>query len=298
MTFDSSPIGIIDIGSNSVRLVVYEAPFLGERPVFNEKVQCGLGEDIDRTGLLSPKAKARTLQTLGGFMALCGAMGIVRIVAVATAALRDASDGAAFALEIKENIGLEVNIISGEDEALYSGLGVLAAFPEAKGIGGDLGGGSLELVSMEGGAAIDKISMPIGVLRICGKDENSALDYLKRHIESIPDAFCGYEDFYSIGGTWRALSYAYIKEHRKKVVSAHGFKMNAKKLAKFAKDIAKEKPVDIMKTYHFEQRRAELLPAAALVMSHLLPRLDVETVIVSTSGLRDGLLRAYLEGAV
>lgn len=298
MVKDSSPIGIIDIGSNSVRLVVYEAPYIAERPVFNEKVQCGLGEDIDKTGLLSPHGKERTLQTLSGFMALCGAMNIKRVIAVATAALRDTADGGDFLHEIKLKTGLPVSIISGEDEALYSGLGVLAAFPQAKGIAGDLGGGSLELVKIGRKKVQEVISMPIGVLRIHGKSEQAAQDYLNSYLDTIPESFAGQEDFYIIGGTWRALAQAYAKEHRKTAIGTHGLTLNAKRLKSFAKDIAQEKPKNIMKLYHFEQRRSELLPAAALIMAGTLKRLNAERVIVSTSGLRDGVLQAYLEGKI
>ena len=292
-----SPIAIIDIGSNSVRLVVFEHPYIGERPIFNEKVQCGLGQDIDSTGLLHPEAKKRTLQTLGGFTSLCAAMNIGTIIPIATAALRDARDGPDFVQDIKNKTGLDVNIISGEDEALYSGLGVLSAAPSAKGVAGDLGGGSLELATLSEGAVQNVISLPVGVLRILGKKEQ-AQDYLDHHLSTISDAFLNRANFYIIGGTWRALTYAYVMNAGKKLPSIRGYKMKAENLAPFAAQIAQQSPQELISIYHFEHKRAELLPSAALLMQKLLPLLKPKNVIVSTNGLRDGLLRAHLDGTL
>ena len=293
----SAPIGIIDIGSNSVRLVVFEAPYLNERPIFNEKVQCGLGDDLDTTGRLSPEAKDRTIQTLTGFVSLAKAMKIGHLIPIATAAMRDAADGADFITDIRAQTGLDIKIISGEDEARYSGLGVLAGFPGAKGVAGDLGGGSLELATLKSGSVHDMLSLPIGVLRILGKG-GAAENYLDRHIASIPAAYTGQAHFYIIGGTWRALTYGYLMERGKKVSSIHGYKMQAEHLRPFAETLARTSPQDIINRYHFEQRRAELLPAAALLMAKLLPALAVKSVIVSTAGLRDGLLQAHMDGKI
>ncbi len=292
-----APIAIIDIGSNSVRLVVFESPYIGERPIFNEKVQCSLGEDLDKTGRLSEGAKQRTRQTLTGFLALSSAMNIGTIIPIATAALRDAEDGREFIAEIKAQMGLDITIISGEDEARYSGLGVLAAFPQAKGVAGDLGGGSLELATIKGGGVRDVLSMPIGVLRILGKGDGGE-HYLEQHLDSIPSEYLKQPNFYIIGGTWRALTYAYIMAHGKKVQSIHGFRMKAEAFAAFAPTIAAQTEEELIKTYHFEHSRAKLLPAAALLMSKLLPLLQVKTVIVSTGGLRDGLLQSHLNGEI
>lgn len=285
-----APIAIIDIGSNSVRLVVFEAPYIGERPIFNEKVQCSLGEDLDKTGRLSEAAKQRTKQTLTGFLSLCSAMNIGTIIPIATAALRDAEDGREFIAAIKAQMGLDITIISGEDEARYSGLGVLAAFPQAKGVAGDLGGGSLELATIKGGGVVDTISMPVGVLRILGKGDGGE-HYLEQHLASIPQSYLKQPNFYIIGGTWRALTYAYIMAHNKKVHSIHGFRMKAEPLAEFAQGIAKKSAEELIETYHFEHSRAELLPAAALIMQNLLPLLQAKTVIVSTGACGMGFYR-------
>lgn len=290
-----SPIAIIDIGSNSVRLVVFEPPYIGERPSFNEKVQCGLGQDIDATGRLSIDGKRKALHTIRGFLALCEAMDITRMIAIATAALRDAQDGQDFITEVKALLGLEITIISGEDEARYAGLGVLGSFPEACGVAGDLGGGSLELVTLSGGAAHEVISMPIGVLRILGKGADAPA-YIDRYLEAIPAAYRHKSDFYIIGGTWRAITYAYVMERQKPVARIHGHRLKTAPMIEFAEKLAAMPVPEIVQRYHFEQRRAELLPAAALLMHHILPVLKPKNIVVSTGGLRDGLLQAHLQG--
>lgn len=292
----AKPIAIIDIGSNSVRLVVYEPPYIGEAPVFNEKVQCGLGADLEKTGALNPAAKFRTMHTLSGFVALCEAMEITDIVAIATAAMRDASDGPEFATQIKDKLGLNVQIISGEEEAEFAALGVLAAFPAASGIVADLGGGSLELARIKDGEIFERTSLPLGVLRIMGKD--NPLDFIDRKIVDIDQIYRGQRDFYVIGGTWRALGQAKIINSGKKLADVHGYKMNAEKLCDFSLESAGKDADYFMNTYHFEQKRSELMPTSALLMSRLLPALRVKTVIVSTSGLREGLLRAHLQGRI
>lgn len=290
------PIAVIDIGSNSVRLVVYEHPYIGEHPVFNEKVLCGLGQDLEQTGALNPLAKFRAMHTLTGFMALVQAMEIEDVVAIATAAIRDASDGPDFAVQIKEKLGLSINVISGEDEAEFAAMGVLAAFPKASGVVADLGGGSLELARIKEGEIYEKTSLPLGVLRIMGQSNPDK--FIDRHIEKISTIFRDHRDFYVIGGTWRVLGYAKIMASGKKMADVHGYKMNADKLREFALDCIDKDAAHFVKTYHFEQRRSEMLPTSARLMSRLLPALKVKNVIVSTSGLRDGLLRAHLDGRI
>jgi exopolyphosphatase / guanosine-5'-triphosphate,3'-diphosphate pyrophosphatase len=156
---------IIDIGSNSVRLVVYSEPHRAPATVFNEKVAAGLGGSLERGGNLDPKAVAVALRGLARFRAVTQAMGIASVRTVATAAVRDASDGAAF-ITAAAALGIEIELLSGEAEARAAGEGVISAIPTANGIVGDLGGGSLELVRVQDGRVRDRISLPLGVLRL------------------------------------------------------------------------------------------------------------------------------------
>jgi exopolyphosphatase/guanosine-5'-triphosphate,3'-diphosphate pyrophosphatase len=287
-------IALFDIGSNSVRMVVFEPPYIGEPPIFNEKIMCGLGRDLERTGRLNPEAKERTLRTLAGFKALCNAMDITEIAAIATAAMRDAQDGEDFAQDIRTALDIPLKIISGEEEAELAALGVVAAFPKASGIIGDLGGGSLELALLKKGHIGAKITTKLGVLRIAARDDPDA--YITQSLESLPKDFAGKKNFYVIGGTWRALGQALLMDKSKKNTDVHGLKIKTETLIEFSQSMADKPPAYFIKHFHFEQKRSELMPIAAKLMTHMLPALAVKTVIVSTSGLREGLLQAYLDG--
>ncbi len=156
---------IIDIGSNSVRLVVYQGPARVPAPIFNEKVMAGLGRSLSETGTIDPAAFELARTALARFAWLVGEMQVADVRTVATAAVRDASNGADL-IAAAEALGLNVEVLSGEEEANAAGLGVLSAIPDADGIVGDLGGGSLELVRIVAGTVTDRISFPLGVLRL------------------------------------------------------------------------------------------------------------------------------------
>ena len=159
------PVAIVDIGSNSVRLVVYSGATRAPSILFNEKVMAGLGRGVSDTGELEPAAQERALAALRRFWILTRQMRVRRTRVVATAAVRDASNGRDFLSKIRA-IGFEPEVLSGEDEGLMAGQGVLSAIPQADGIVGDLGGGSLELVDVADGEVIESVSLPFGVLRM------------------------------------------------------------------------------------------------------------------------------------
>ena len=142
------PFAVVDIGSNSVRMVVYESLKRAALPIFNEKVLCGLGRGVRENGRLDPEAAEVALHTLRRYAALAEAMGVGALEAVATAAIRDSADGMAFVARVSDQCGIDVRVLTGNEEGYYSALGVAAAIPSAHGVVGDLGGGSLELVGM------------------------------------------------------------------------------------------------------------------------------------------------------
>src|SRR5687767_4741426 len=158
-------MAIVDIGSNSVRLVVYSGATRAPSIIFNEKVAAGLGRGLIANGSLSEDSQSRALQALRRFRLLTVQMGVVRIRVVATAAVREAANGPAFMAEVRA-LGFDPELISGEEEGRLAGLGVISAIPDADGVAGDLGGGSLELVELAGGRALRSVSLPLGVLRL------------------------------------------------------------------------------------------------------------------------------------
>src|SRR5262249_13020009 len=155
-----------DIGSNSLRLVVFDKRSRCPVPVFNEKALPGLGRGLEKTGKLNPDGVKAALINIARFVTMAEAMGVEEIDLLATAAVRDADDGKQFATEIEKKTGRKVKIVSGEEEARLSALGVIAGVPEADGLMGDLGGGSLELVAVNNGKIGRHVTLPLGPLRL------------------------------------------------------------------------------------------------------------------------------------
>lgn len=282
------PIGIIDIGSNSVRLVVYDPPYIGQSPYFNEKVQCGLGRDLGQTGRLHEGAVQSALKALTGFKALSDAMGLPELHAVGTAALRDASDGPAFVEKVRREIGIDIKVIDGTEEARLSALGVVQNFKKPKGVMGDLGGGSLELAVVGKETVTDMTSLPLGVLRVLSSGD--PVSFIRDHLNTLPPAMLGKPNFYTVGGTWRAMAGVYYKSIGHPYERLMGKKIPLEAAVEFASHIAAMSPDTLMNTFKVEDRRAELMPTAALILKETLAKVQPKTLVISTSGLRDGVL--------
>ena len=208
-------IGVIDIGSNTIRLVVYEVPTRLPFPLFNEKAQCELGRDIADSGRLHPGGVQAAFRALGRFIPLAHAMGVDRLELVATAAVREATDGAAFAAEIERRFAHHVDVIDGTKEAQLAALGVLSGAPRADGILGDLGGGSLDLVALEKGSFGRSATLPLGHLRLSQKTGNrgKAAEMVAAHLATIPwlDDVRG-RHLYAVGGAWRSIARVFLHQ--------------------------------------------------------------------------------------
>src|SRR5579872_5827765 len=161
-----STVAVIDIGSNSVRLVVYQAMERSLVSIFNEKTLCGLGREVQSTGLLAPDAVEKALTSLRRFRALCKIQQVGRVYAIATAACRDASNGADFIAKAERICGVQIEILSGPREAKLSAMGVVSGVHKPDGIVGDLGGGSLELIDIRGHAVRSGVTLPLGSLAL------------------------------------------------------------------------------------------------------------------------------------
>lgn len=320
----SGSIGILDVGSNSIRLVVYEPPYIGEKPVFNEKVQCSLGADLSDTGKLYPAGKICALEALSGFKSIAHALDVKGLHVIGTAALRDASDGVEFAAHVKAETGIEIEIINGETEARYAALGVLINMPDAKGIIGDMGGGSLELAKIADGAVALPMSLPLGALRIMAHDDKhtptnspplcpidslnnstpdtpidsqanpttspSTFDYVKSNINDIPDTFNHEKVFYAVGGTWRTIGALHQFRQAQKSKAIDGYEANAQDIIALARDISQKSGETLIEHYHVEHKRAELLPYSALMLVEILEKLGSKTVAFTSTSVREGKL--------
>jgi exopolyphosphatase/guanosine-5'-triphosphate,3'-diphosphate pyrophosphatase len=291
------PIAIIDVGSNSVRLVVYAGAERVPRPIFNEKVLAGLGVGVGETGLISREAWNIALAMLERFKLLLRYMGVRQTKVVATAAVRDARNGPEF-IQAIEDLGFDCRLLGAEEEAWLAGEGVLSAIPTADGIVGDLGGGSLELVDVANGLAGRGISLPLGVLRVDpGKaGEQHAATLLRKALKKsgLADRSEG-RTLYLVGGSWRALARIDMIACNYPLPITHGYCLAPGRARKLRKLLHTAKP---SWAEFISPQRLATLPQAAMLLRLLVKALKPSQVVVSTFGIREGLLYADLKGRV
>jgi exopolyphosphatase/guanosine-5'-triphosphate,3'-diphosphate pyrophosphatase len=262
---------VLDIGSNSVRLVVYDRLERVPVALFNEKALCGLGRGLEDDNRLDPRAMADALATVKRFAALARAMEVETLDAVATAAMRDAANGAAFVDEIERETGLAIRVLAGTEEARLSALGVLSAIPEADGVMGDLGGGSLELVPLKGGVAGEGLTLPIGPLRLGTAKLGKARDAIDQALAAVPwlgdAAGC---DLYIVGGSWRALGRVHMARQNYPVHVLHGYAVEAAEMEQLALLLAGFGKESVKRIEGVPKERLETLPLAALTLARVL----------------------------
>ncbi|GEO36036.1 exopolyphosphatase [Skermanella aerolata] len=290
----TSRVAVIDIGSNSIRLVVYDELNRSPVPLFNEKIMCGLGRTVEKTGRLNPEGVTLALDNIDRFARLIDGMDVGQVEVLATAAVRDASDGAAFVSAIEQRTGLTVRTIAGEEEARLSALGVLSGTPGADGLMGDLGGGSLELVGLDRGVIGPQVTMPLGPLRLlesCGGKVSNANRIIDQHLEALP-WLSGHRDrpFYPVGGSWRALAKLHMEQVGHPLHIIHHYCVPGAQMRDFAGVIARQSRSSLDKMSSVSRRRSDTLPFAALAMERLLRHVQPSMVVFSAHGLREGLL--------
>lgn len=291
------PVGIIDIGSNSVRFVAYGGSARVPSALFNEKIMAALGRGLDQTGALEESAVNATLDALARFRLLGREMGLRKLHTVATAAVRDASNGPQF-LQRVAALGLKPRLLPGTEEAQLSGLGVLSAIPEANGIAVDLGGGSLELIPIRAGATGTGVSLPLGVLRIGHRPTIADLKAsMAADLDRVDIRGAAAHGLYLVGGSFRALAQLDLRlaEHPLPIVHAHRFTRDR---IDTLRDLLRDTPADeIKKRSGVSASRLPTLGAAAALLRALIDLLGPRAVMVSAFGLREGLLYRDLDVA-
>lgn len=284
---------IIDIGSNSIRLVVYQGSARLPATLFNEKVMAGLGRGLAETGAIDSASLATARAALARFAALAREMRVGELRTVATAAVRDASNGNEL-IDAARNLGLEVDLLSGQEEAMTSGLGVLSGIPDADGIVGDLGGGSLELVRVVAGTVTDRASFPLGVLRL-GAIRTQGRTALDRKVAKLLDD-AGWKGrgkglpFYLVGGSWRSLARLDMHLRRYPLPIAHQYAISVARVAELAATVAAMPKGDLKAIPNISSGRAATLEDATLLLASVLRQLGSNGTVVSAYGLREGLL--------
>jgi exopolyphosphatase / guanosine-5'-triphosphate,3'-diphosphate pyrophosphatase len=288
---------VIDIGSNSVRLVVYEGPQRIPAVIFNEKVAAGLGRGLPVDGRIADADAQRGLAALRRFAALAQAMKVDELQCVATAAVRDAANGDEFVTQAAAD-GLSIRLLTGDEEATAAGLGVLSAIPDAHGIAADLGGGSLELAEVSGGRVGRTTSFPLGVLRLPAllKDGPAAFDRQVRVMLKAagwPGPARG-QPLYLVGGSWRALARLDMELTRLPLPVMDHHDLPRAAVRRLMRAVARMTHEELRAIPGMSSTRAAAMPDAVALLAALTYSLDAPGMIISSSGLREGLLYGAL----
>jgi exopolyphosphatase/guanosine-5'-triphosphate,3'-diphosphate pyrophosphatase len=296
---DNGPtVAVIDIGSNSVRLVVYEGLTRSLTPIFNEKVLAGLGREVLSTGLLAEDAVDKALAALVRFRALARGMRVGKQFAIATAACRDASNGSEFIARAEKVIGVPITIVTGRREAELSALGVTSGFHKPDGIVGDLGGGSLELIDVHGARIKSGVTLPLGGLALqdlSSKSMAKAEKITRAALAGVDLLKHGHgRDFYAVGGTWRSLTRLHMWQTGYPLHVMHGYVIPATEALEFSSLVRRVDPETLSKIEIVTSARRPLLAYAALVLENIVRRTRPKRVVVSALGVREGLLYSML----
>jgi exopolyphosphatase/guanosine-5'-triphosphate,3'-diphosphate pyrophosphatase len=295
---DRQPLSIIDIGSNSIRLVIYEGIARSPTVLFNEKMLAGLGRGIVTTGKLDPDAVTRAVEEFRRFRALSEQAGATQLYAIATAAAREAQNGMDFIHRAEEILGTKIQVLSGRQEAYYSALGVISGFHPADGIAGDLGGGSLELVDIRGDTIGDGITLPLGGLRLQDMAKNSsssAARIAKAELERAALLKAGQgRPFYAVGGTWRNLARLHMSATGYPLAVMHHYEMDVAGSADFLQQVARGDIDKIKGIDRISKSRKALLPYGATVLQEIIARQKPSKVVISALGVREGFLYSLL----
>jgi exopolyphosphatase / guanosine-5'-triphosphate,3'-diphosphate pyrophosphatase len=292
------PVGVVDVGSNSVRLVVYDGRRRAPSPVFNEKILCGLGRGVAITGELGAEAMDRALAALQRFRALCRQIEVTSVLAVATAAVREASNGPDFVARAEAALGAKITILTGSKEAELTALGVISGIPDADGVVGDLGGGSLELVDVRQGRIETAVTLPLGPLRLIDLSGGSMTKARKIVDETLDSCdLVGHlraRDFYAVGGAWRNLARMHMEQNAHPLTILHHYRVPREDFRSVANLVAGLSPASLYAIRAVARSRAETLPYGAMVLERILARGKARDVVTSVFGVREGLIYASL----
>ncbi|KNG94055.1 Ppx/GppA family phosphatase [Pseudaestuariivita atlantica] len=288
-----SRVGVVDVGSNSVRLVVFDGAARSPAYFYNEKIMCALGDGVSETGYLNPQGRVRALAAMQRFRRLADGMGLEPLTAVATAAMRDATDGAEFAAEIERETGVKVWIIDGEEEARLSAQGVLLGWPGSYGLVCDIGGSSMELAEINDGQVGKRVTSDLGPLKLRGLKggKRGRKAAIKERVAAL-STFMGPQSnrLFLVGGSWRALARIDMYRRAYPLHVQHEYRMSRRDVIATAKMIDTADLEELRLACGISAARMELVPYAAEVLKEVLATFKPHDIALSSYGIREGLL--------
>lgn len=288
-----SRVGVVDVGSNSVRLVVFDGAARSPAYFYNEKIMCGLGAGLGQTGQLNPEGRARALSALKRFQTLAEGMNIPPLTVVATAAVRDAADGSAFTAEVLRETGLKIWTIDGEEEARLSAQGVLLGWPGSYGLVCDIGGSSMELAEIREGRVGRRVTSPLGPLKLrdLKGGKKGRAEHIRTTIEAIHAKMGEQRDrLFLVGGSWRAIARIDMLRRDYPLHVLHEYRMSAASVRETAKFIEANDMSSIRVAAGVSSARAELVPIAAEVLRRVVQVFKPKDIAISSYGIREGML--------
>ena len=292
------PISVVDIGSNSVRLVIYEGLNRAPSVLFNEKVLCGLGKGLAATGRMDETGIARALAALKRFRALSAQARASEMHVLATAAAREAENGADFIHAAETILGCRIRVLTGEEEAHFSALGIIAGYYKPDGVAGDLGGGSLELVDVRGTQHSGGQTLPLGGLRLAEMSGNSisrARSIARRALKKSPVLQGGAgRTFYAVGGTWRNIAKLHMEISDYPLHMMQAYEIDAQPAIEFLAEVAAMKQSRINAIKAISRNRRGLLPYGAVALQETLVAMKAARISFSALGVREGFLYSLL----
>ncbi|MDQ1900051.1 Ppx/GppA family phosphatase [Paracoccus sp. WLY502] len=288
-----SRVGVVDVGSNSIRMVVFDGAARSPAYFYNEKVMAGLGARMAQTGRLNPEGVERGFAAMQRFAALAKGMDIDPLTCVATAAVREAADGPEFQARVERETGIKMYVIDGEEEARLSAQGVLLGWPDARGLVCDIGGNSMELAEVADGQVGKRVSSQLGPFRL--QQVPGGKDGLRKHIRKVVADLARtmgthHERIYLVGGSWRAIARLDMERVGYPMTVLHEYRMTPQAVADTVAWIADNDLADLKARTGLSSSRIELVPLASQVLAQLTEIFAPAELAISSYGIREGLL--------
>lgn len=288
-----SRVGVVDVGSNSVRLVVFDGAARSPAYFFNEKIMCALGDGLAETGMLNPSGRVRALAAIRRFQRLAEGMGTGPLTAVATAAVREANDGPEFRNLVETETGLKLWVIDGEEEARLSAQGVLLGWPGSYGLVCDIGGASMELAEIADGRVGKRLTSRLGPMHLRGI--KGGKKGRKAHIRDIVETLARdmgpqQNRLFLVGGSWRAIARIDMERRGYPLHVLHEYRMTRKSITATAKYIAQNDPNELRARCGVSANRMALVPIATEVLREVLRVFTPHDIAISAYGIREGML--------